>query len=365
MKKFSTIALLLAFSFPAFHATQALADEVKLPKQSGKCSFLPDAPDRHTVVKGDTLWDISGRFLQNPWCWPEVWGMNREEIRNPHWIYPGQIVYFDRVNNRLMLGNPLSSNGDGTARDGKISPQIRTGGISSDAIPSIPASLIEPFLLQPLIVGKDELATAPRIVAAQEGHVNIGKDDKAYVRGDLGDNKLFQVFRPGQALKDPETKAVIGYEAVYVGELKLIRTKQTPDGVDTFVVTSSKEEIGIGDRLRPAPATPIRNYVPHAPERAVNGRVVSIYGGVAQAGQYQVISINRGSRDGLELGNVLKLSHTGKLIKDVTEKKSIIRLPDEEYGTLFVFRIFENISYGLIMRVTEPVAVGDSVISPE
>ena len=367
MKKFSTIALLLAIAFPALHASNAFAQEEKMAPLSSKCSFLPDAPDKHVVVKGDTLWGISGKFLQNPWCWPEVWGMNREEIRNPHWIYPKQIVYFDRTTGRLRLGSPVGGDGadSGVSGKGRLSPQIRSQSMGVDAISAIPSSLIEPFLSQPLIVDKDEMATAPRIVAAQEGRVNMAKNDKAYVRGNLKGGTSFQVFRPGSPLKDPETKAIIGYEAVFLGTVKLERSAKTPDGVDTFIVVNSKEEMAVGDRLMPIPPTPIQNYMPHRPEQATKARVMSIYGGVTQAGQNQIVSINRGSNAGLDVGSVLELARFGQIVQDKTDNKKPIRLPDETYGTLFVFRVFKNISYGLVMQVTDVVTVGDLAHSPE
>lgn len=367
MKKFSTIALLLAIAFPALHASHAYAQEEKTSAKSNKCAFLPDAPDKHVVVKGDTLWGISGKFLQNPWCWPEVWGMNKEEIRNPHWIYPNQIVYFDRTNGRLRLGNSVGTNGSGSTPSGitRLSPQIRTDSLARDAIAAIPSSAIEPFLSQPLIIDEDELLTAPRIVAAQEGRVNMAKGDKAYVRGDLKSGTSFQVFRPGSALKDPETKQIIGYEAVFLGTVKLDRTAKTPDGVDTFIVVNSKEEMAIGDRLKPIPPTPIQNYMPHRPEQTVKARVVSIYGGVRQAGQNQIVSVNRGSNAGLDIGSILELARYGQIVADRTDNKNPIRLPDETYGTLFIFRVFKNISYGLVMQVTDSVTVGDVAVSPE
>ncbi|MDO8179611.1 MAG: LysM peptidoglycan-binding domain-containing protein [Undibacterium sp.] len=365
MKKFSTIALLLAIAFPALHASHAFAQEEKISAKSNKCAFLPDAPDKHVVVKGDTLWGISGKFLQNPWCWPEVWGMNKEEIRNPHWIYPNQIVYFDRTTGRLRLGSPVGANGSGSSGTTRLSPQIRTQSLGTDAIPAIPSNVIEPFLSQPLIIEQDEMANTPRIVAAQEGRVNMAKGDKAYVRGDLKGGTSFQVFRPGAPLKDPETKKVIGFEAVFLGTVKLERTAKTPDGVDTFMVVNSKEEMAVGDRLKPIPPTPIQNYMPHRPEQATKARVVSIYGGVSQAGQNQIVSINRGSDAGLDIGSVLELARYGQIVADRTDNKKPIRLPDETYGTLFVFRVFKNISYGLVMQVTDSVSVGDVAQSPE
>lgn len=364
MKNFSTVGLLLALT--ATYSTSAYA-------LNPRCGFKPDAPDQHRVVRGDTLWGISGKFLDHPWCWPDVWGMNKEDIANPHWIYPGQIVYLDRANGRLRLGKPLdgSNNGSGPMQ---LSPQIRSEGIGKDAVTSIPSSVIEPFLSQPLIVEADELNNAARVVAAQEGRVFLGQGDRAYVRGDLKDGTSFQVFRPGVPLKDPETKKIIGYEADYLGTMKLEQLAKPGSDVHTFSVASFKEEIGVGDRLLPAPPTPILNYVPHPPEKKVNALIVSIYGGVSYAGQHQIVAINRGKLDGLDLGTVLELSRYGAVVEDKTVsskwyelklKKPTIKLPSEAYGSLFIFRTFKHISYGLVMQVKDTVQVGDYANSPE
>jgi hypothetical protein len=357
MKKFSTAALLLAFAsvFSPLAAGSAQA------ATTARCEFLANAPDQHVVVRGDTLWGIAGKFLQNPWCWPQVWNMNREDIRNPHWIYPGQIVYFDRAAGRLRLGKPAS----GALPEVRLSPQVRTEGMGKDAVPAIPANAIEPFLSQPLVVEDNQLQDAPRIVATQEGRVFLGKNDKAYARGDLKGGTSFQAFRPGVPLRDPESKAVIGYEAVYLGTVKLQRAAKADDEAHSFVVVSSKQEMGVGDRLLPVPPTPLMNYVPHPPEKPTHARIVSIYGGVVNAGQNQVVSINRGKNDGIDVGTVLELSRFGKTIADSTDQKKLVRLPDEQYGTLFIFRVFNNISYGLIMQVTDAVQVGDVAKSPD
>jgi hypothetical protein len=349
-----------------------LAGILAAPVSAMNCEFKPDAPDQHLVVKGDTLWDISGKFLEHPWCWPQVWGMNKEEIKNPHWIYPGQIVYFDRAGGRLSLNKPGSGGTgepNGTLR---LSPQIRTDGLGRDAVRSIRSSVIEPFLTQPLIVELGEMASAPRIIAAQEGHVFLGKDDKIYVRGDLRGGTSFQVYRPGAALKDPDTGKVIAHEALYLGTVKLQQEAKGANGVSTFIVASSPQEMGVGDLLMPQPPTPMQNYVPHAPDRLVAGRVMSVYAGVQYAGQNQVVTVNRGSVDGLDIGSVLQLYHTGRTVADpgadkgmMGMRKTYLKLPDEQIGSLFVFRVFKNVSYGLIMQVTEPVEVGDVAKSPE
>lgn len=365
MKKFSTAGLILALASAIAPLSASAADASAQAANDARCEFLTNAPDQHVVVRGDTLWGISAKFLRHPWCWPQVWGINREQIRNPHWIYPGQIVYFDRAAGRLRLGTAAGSGQGQAMPEVRLSPQIRMEGLGRDAIPAIPASAIEPFLSQPLIVDENELKDTPRIVATQEGHVFLGKGDKAYVRGDLKGGTTFQAFRPGKPLMDPTTKAILGYEAAYLGTLKLDRAAKTGNEAHRFVVVSSKEEMGVGDRLVPVPPMPILNYVPHPPAAAVDARIVAIYGGVMQAGQNQVVSINRGKKDGLDLGTVLELYRFGDIIADRTDNKNPVKLPDEQYGTLFIFRTFDNISYGLIMQVTDAVHVGDVAKSPE
>ncbi|MEO8407609.1 MAG: LysM peptidoglycan-binding domain-containing protein [Oxalobacteraceae bacterium] len=358
MKNFSTIALKLAVA-PVFAALALLAAS---NARAASCEFLANAPDQHAVVRGDTLWDISGKFLQHPWCWPQVWGLNRDQIRNPHWIYPGQIVYFDRAAGRLRLG---SKTGLGGSPNVRLLPGIRIEGLGVDAVPAIAASMIEPFLSQPLVIEENQLNGTPRIVATQEGRVFLGKNDKAYVRGDLQGGTSFQAFRPGKPLTDPETKTIIGFEAVYLGTLKLQRAASAENEAHTFTVVTSKEEMGTGDRLLPVPPTPVMNYMPHPPEKPVAARIVSIYGGVTHAGQNQVVSINRGKSADIDVGTVLELSRHGQTIKDPTDKGKIIKLPDEQYGSLFIFRVFDNVAYGLIMQVTDSVQVGDVASSPE
>jgi hypothetical protein len=366
MKNFSTVVTRLA-------AAGLVACVVAAPVQAADCTFRPNAPDQHLVIKGDTLWDISGTFLANPWCWPQVWGMNRDEIRNPHWIYPRQVIYFDRARGRLSLTRPGSESQDaGLPPLTRLSPQVRTEGLRKGEVESIPAGMIEPYLTQPLVVEANELARTPRIAASPEGHLYLGTGDKVYVHGNLEGGTSFQVFRPGSALRDPETGKVLAYEAAYLGTVKLLAAARPGVDVHTFAVTGSNQEIGVGDRLIATPPTPLRNYVPHAPERAVHARVMSIYSGVTYAGQSQIVTVNRGSVDGLDVGSVLQLYHFGKTVADPGGNrgflglgKATIRLPDEQYGALFIFRVFRNVSYGLIMQVTAPAQVGDVAQSPE
>ena len=367
MKKFSTAAIVLALAsaFLPLSAQAAPADEARVDPNSVQCTFRQDAPDQHVVVRGDTLWGISGQFLEHPWCWPQVWGLNQDQIKNPHWIYPGQIVYFDRAAGRLRLGTPIGDSGGGSASDQSVQRHVRTQGLDVQAIPSIPANVIEPYLSKPLIVTETELDTAPHLIATEEGHVNAGKGEKAYVRGDLKGETLFQVFRPSHPLKDPATQKVIAYEAVYLGTLRITRPSKNDDTASVAEITEAKEEMGAGDRLLPVPITPFINYVPHSPSSPLTSRVVSIYEGVSNAGQNQIVSVNVGKKNGVDIGTVLQLYRFGPTIVDPSDKKKSIKLPDEEYGTLFVFRVFDNISYALIMEVRNSVEVGDVAKTPE
>ncbi len=365
MKNFSTVATRLASA--ALLSCAALQAAHAAPSD-----FRPDAPDQHVVVKGDTLWGISGTFLNNPWRWPEVWGLNRDQIRNPHWIYPGQVVYFDRAHGRLTLSKPGSGDEDGAAAGAqRLSPQLRTEGLGRDAVPAIAAGAIEPFLSQPLVVQADELAGAPRIVASQGGRLYLGQGDKVYVRGSLNGASSFQVFRPGTPLTDPDSGKVVAYQSIYLGTVALTAAAKDGADVSSFVIASTNREMAVGDLLLPAPPTAIRNYVPHPPERAVHARVMSIYGDVTQAAQSQVVTVNKGTVDGLDVGSVLQLYHYGKTVPDPASKgflglfRAKLKLPDERFGDLFIFRVFKNVSYGLIMQVNAPVQVGDVANSPE
>jgi hypothetical protein len=379
MKNFSTgVARSLAVrtAIAALGAAVLAGPALAAPVSAGPhCSFRPNAPDQHLVVKRDTLWDISGAFLEHPWCWPEVWGMNREEIRNPHWIYPGQIIYFDRAHGRLTLTKPGSGAGDpdaGLPPVTKLSPQVRTEELAGDAITSISSSVIEPFLTQPLVVEPHELDAAPRIAATPETRVWLAEGDRIYVRGPLNGATNFQVFRPGKELVDPDTGKVVAHEAAYVGAAKLVMAAKPGVDVHTFTVTRSVQEMGVGDRLLPTPPMPLRNYVPHVPAHPVTARVMAMATESNYAAQSQVVTVNRGALDGLDVGAVLQLYHLGKTIQDPGGRngifgigKSMMRMPDEQYGELFIFRVFGHVSYGLVMQVTLPVEIGDVAKSPE
>ena len=328
-----------------------------------------NAPESYTVKPRDTLWDISKLFHTRPWRWPELWGMNLEQIRNPHLIYPGQVLYLDKSDGRARLRMGQRSG----ASNEKLSPRVRSQSSDDLAIAAIPLHLIEPFLNEAVIFDTNELAAAPRIVAAQEGRVLLSRGDTAYVRGDLGNQRDYRIFREPKPLKDPTTGEVLGFEATYVGTADYRQPGETRTGADgkaeivpaTFAVTSIRQEAGIGDRLAAVPERQFSNYSPHAPQSAMDGQIASIYGEGLNAGQNQIVSLNKGTRDGMERGHVLALWRDGARTIDTTDaKKPAMKLPDERHGLLFVFRVFDRMSYALILSVKEPVKAGDRFTQP-
>ena len=322
-----------------------------------------DAPDRHIVVKGDTLWDISGKFFKDPWKWPRIWGMNMNTIRDPHWIYPGDVIILDRANNTLRMGNEAAL--ETPVRDSnmvKLSPRMRATE-HADAITSIPARIIGPFLSRPLIIEDGELTDAPRLIGALDGRVLMSNHDTVYAQGlqkSLGPD--WQVFRPGKLLLDPDTKEVLGREIIYLGDALVEKFgANDPGDVSTLKLTTVTQEINKGDRLVVASEEVADNYIPRAPDSQIAARVISIYGGVTQAGQNTIITLNKGKRDGLENGHVLALYRKGEVT--MVDRKPV-KLPDARNGLLFVFRTFDKVSYGLVLQTRLPVELRDSAITP-
>jgi len=359
----------------------AAADDVQL--QAGH-------PDRYVVVKGDTLWGIAGKFLKDPWLWPKVWQMNRDEIKNPHWIYPGDVVVLDTSNGetRLRLLRETVT----------LQPGVREEPLEKEPIPTIAPNVIAPFLSQPLVIEEGQLADAPTIIAAQENRVALSPGVRIYVsKIDEGEGALWNIYRPGKALVDPDTGKTLGIEAVYLGDAR-VRKYGEPASAD---IVRAKEESFTKDKLVAAPETLQANFVPRAPDNDIKGRIISIYGGVAEAGRSAIVTLNRGAVDGLEEGHVLAIYREGKIIprpgsekaKNVDHFKdynyvnrpttkapeltgdelpptpaeldpSLIKLPDERIGLLMVFRTFDQVAYALVMQASEPINVLDLVQTP-
>jgi nucleoid-associated protein YgaU len=377
-----------AQDLPVSSAQQATARDVAL-KGVPLSELAPNAPERYTIASGDTLWAVSKLYLKTPWRWPELWGMNLDQIKNPHRIYPGQVLLLTRSNGMATL-RLEDGTGALTEKDTptvRISPRNRFETLVENALPTLRSSAIEPFLAEPIIVDAAEFTAAPRIVSAQEGRVLLTRGDRAYARGQAGapllddqaQEKMYRVFRTATPLKDPGTGLVLGYEAVYAGKAMLMGSETTSEETDadgkvsTAIVPAridivlAKEEIRVGDRLLPEPPRQIRTYTPHAPRAAVSGRIVSVYGSaVENAAQNQVVVINKGTLDGVDAGTVLAILKNGARVIDKQDATlPLLKLPDERNGLMMVFRTFERLSYALILDITDGVRVGDRLASPK
>ncbi|GAA6142143.1 LysM domain-containing protein [Hydrogenophaga sp. 5NK40-0174] len=404
-----------AQKYPITAGQRATANQVA---QAGVplSELSPSAPDEYKVKRGDTLWDISKVFLKSPWRWPELWGMNLDDIKNPHLIYPGQMLYLVRDGDRARL----------TTRKGgtiKVSPRVRTESLKESAIPPVNLQAIQTFLDEPLIVDEGTFAKAPRIVATEEKRVLLSQGDRAYARSGYGQEvsgeehpllignglpRDYRVFRNAVPLKDPETGEVLGYEAQYVGKAHLVRPESSekapvdpdkPTGDDvyesnyektshnvertqlpdakkdkkddilvpaTIDILHAKEEMRTGDRLLPEPDRDFSTYVPSAPDPEMKGQIVSVYGnGVTYAGQNNVVAINRGTKDGIRQGHVFSLLRDRKMIVDKTdEARPDMQLPGELNGLMMVFLTFDRVSYALLLETSDTVEVGDHFVAP-
>ncbi len=332
-----------------------------------------DAPDRHVVVRGDTLWDISAKFFKDPWKWPQIWLINRDQVKDPHWIYPGNVIYLDRKTGALSVNQATpetSETGEKAATTTaspsaevlKLQPKIRVVSQNSEAIPAIPFSHIASFLKRPLVVENEELAAAPVLVGTYEHRELLSTSDLAYAKS-LPEDKgtRWQIYRPGATFVDPDTKEELGNEVAYLGDASVEKFGDP----STLRITSAVMEIHKGDRFTQAASGYSPEYVPHAPENRIAGKVIAIYGGVHQAGQYAVLTLNKGRRDGIEVGHVLALYQKGEILKSKGWFTPDIVLPDMRYGLIMVFRVFNKVSYALVMDTKIPVQLSDSARTPE
>ena len=362
------------------------------------------APDRYVVVPGDTLWGIAKRFLKDPWKWNDLWRSNQEQVRNPNRIYPGDVLVLDRSAEEMRLKLLRTESV-------RISPQIRTDPLAPEPVQTIATADIEPFLTKPLVITQNQLADAPRIVRTQESRVALGAGDTGYATGLTKDKGVYwQIFRPGAPLIDPIGKETLGYEAIFLGEAKVNRLGD----ISTIEIVSAPQEIYAGDYLQPAPREiTLDGYSPHAPAKKLDARIIALYNQLYETGPNAVITLNRGARDGLEVGHVLAIyrnlnaptftlresalwGRTGFLYNDKNPNASyqseplggrnsplygrtgpagaqfkddktnipVVLLPDERYGLLMVFRVFDRTAYALIMNASRPVNVLDIATNP-
>ncbi len=367
-----TLILIAALGLGAALSAPSWADEVRLQE---------NAPDRHVVVKGDTLWDISEKFLKDPWLWPEVWRLNQDEIKNPHLIYPGDVVLLT-----MEGGRPRLSLAPGARDVVKLSPQIRGEPIviKEAGIPSIPVKAIQGLLSKGGVGEPSDLEKAPRILGSSDARVMFGSGDSVYATKGDGDTVDWRVVRLGQPLKNPDNpKEILAYEMLHLGNAHTVQ----PGDPQVVKIVSADQEILERDRLVPAWKGDLPQFVPHGPNKPIDAKVVAALGGPVFAGTYMSLVLNKGLRDGIEEGHVLALFRAGRSVADPkclhAEKIGFLAgggrgyasdckpnkddksaLPDTRVGLAFVYRVFNKVSYALVMKGTEPVTVGDSARNP-
>lgn len=324
-----------------------------------------DQPGVYTVQKGDTLWDIAQVFLDEPWRWPDLWQVN-PEIENPHLIYPGDVVRLRWTDGEpglvLERGDPSRTMRAVPGDTTELEPRIRYEPLVS-AIPSIDLQAVGPFLSSNRVVRPRQLENAPYVVQGDSGRLLTGAGDRMYVRGqDLGSvGDAYSVVRRGTNLIDPETGELLGLEAEEIGAA---RTTNLSGDIATMTVTSSREDIRIGDRILPMESRALDpTFFPSEPQNRIRGRILKVLGGVSQVGSLSVVVLNVGEREGIEVGNVLTIRQQGAVVRD-RERNEQIQLPSEEAGLLMVFRVFDRVAYGIVLEARRPLAVLDEVENP-
>lgn len=332
--------------------SQPTYSEPVLQRVEGPVPLAEGHPNDYVVKVGDTLWDISASFLKDPWFWPEIWYVN-PDIENPHLIYPGDVlslVYID--------GQPRIVNTGGSVF--RMSPQARVTPLS-ETINSIPYEAVAAFLTSGVILEKDQADSLPYIVATRGEHLVAAAGNEVYVRGTAQDmsGTRFNVVHIGDPLHDPDDNRLIGYQGLLVGEGSLRRGGDP----STIALTDTSREVLRGDRLLPESIDVPLNFFPQAPSSVIDGRIISVVGGVTQIGQYQVVVLNRGANDGLAVGDVLSVFQSGEEVRDRI-RGGKVRLPDEDAGTVMVFKTYNRISYGLVMEATQAIHVLDAVRNP-
>lgn len=377
------MALFFAAAQPALAqnvTTDSQRAQAQAVAQAGipESELIANAPEKYTIKRGDTLWGISSLYLKTPWKWPALWGMNQAQIVNPHLIYPGQVLVLTRVNGRARLG--LAGGVEGMAeqkmldplKDQKLSPSVRSEPLLPTAISSVNLNSLKSFLSQPLVVDDVIVQSSGYVLTGPENRVFTAVGDTFYARGlPAGNDTRYQLYRPGKPLNDPDTGALLAYEAYYLGTAEVVKTGDPTQ----LRITESKEEVARGDRLLPFVREPELNAVPRAPANPIKARVMSSYNGVEYAGSNMVVTLNKGRSAGLEVGHVLAVWRTGDQVVDtenpptgfwdrVKGKKNIVQLPDEQYGQVIVFRVFDKVAYALVVGTSLPVKVGDTITQP-
>ena len=324
------------------------------PWASDVLSLKDGHPQTYVVMKGDTLWDISAIFLNDPWLWPEIWPVN-SQMDNSHLIYPGDIlnlVYIDGKPRLVVKGNNAV----------KLSPKVHISELDL-AIPAITLDAVSPFLSHSRVVSKEKLQNAAYVLAGADGHMLSGAGDQLFARGEFDPEgeKNFGIFRFGDVYIDPDTEELLGYQALSIASAKVIDIQKD---IATMGVNRATAEVRRGDRLLPYEQHNIRsNFYPDAPVEETDGYIIAVEGGVSQIGSMNVVVINKGEREGLQVGHVLAIYRAGERVRDSITGE-IVEMPGPRAGLMMVFRTFEKVSYGLVLKATRPLAVMDKVKTP-
>ncbi|MFT5112990.1 MAG: hypothetical protein ACI8P9_002318 [Parasphingorhabdus sp.] len=342
-------------NFFVFFRRFCIALLITVAAQADEIQLKEGHPTRYVVQDGDTLWGLSSHFLENPWRWPEIWHANTY-IDNPHLIYPGDVLIITSINGKpalkLLRRDDLSVD--------KASPQIRESTLDR-AITTIPPGAIEPFLTSPLVVGRDELDSSGYVIIGVDDNIIMGEKYQFYARGlAKPTQELYQVYMPGDNLFHPVSGEYLGTEAVYLADARLLRDAE----VSKLEIIKSVNEVVPKARLLPAPDDFVRPYYhPHAPEGDVLGFIIKAHKGVREIGVYSIVALSIGEESGIEVGHVLRIQQRKGMLKDPVTGETL-QLPNEDAGLLMVFRVFPKLSYGLILKATRAMHIGDSVVSP-
>ena len=314
-----------------------------------------DAPLRYVVKKGDTLWDIAQYFLRDAWQWPELWYTN-SQVRNPHLIYPGDVLTLINVDGRprLVREGPVE----------RLSPRVREEAIDA-SLPAIPIEAIRNFLRGPRLVTLEETQRSPYVVAFVDERLAVGANNDVYVKNLPTEVKYsYAVIRVGEPYRDPDSRELLGFEAIPTGEAELRAPGQAGQPTALMRITKSNREVLVADRLLPIEAESFdANFYPHPPASPLEGRIISVFDGLSQISQYQIVALNRGSNHGLDPGTVLDIFQSGRLVPDPYGSRAV-QLPDQYAGVLMVFKVTPKLSYGLVMNATKPLHVLDKVKKP-
>jgi LysM repeat protein len=323
----------------------------------------PNAPDSYVVKRGDTLWGIAKVFLRDPWYWPEIWQVN-PHVQNPHLIYPGDTLRLVYIEGKPTI---MLQRGDAA----RVEPRVRSQPLEG-AVNAIPYETVAAFMSKPSVLSQEQIKTAPYVLASRDVHVAMAEGDTVYARGFTDSAALgthYNVVHVGDALRDPDDNRIVGYDGIFTGAGHVTRIGDPA----TLIMTESARETEPGDKLFAGGVDVPLDFIPAPPRSKVNGRIMAVANGVTVIGQYEVVVINRGARDGLAPGNVMAVFEAGDVIRDTANKGFLstsrlasqkVRLPDERNGTFMVFKTFDNMSYGLIMEATNIIRVGDRIENP-